>query len=59
MSGPAHQVLIDEAKELLTKEAVIPVAPVIGQYVSAYFAVTKPRSLGKFRHILNLKKFNG
>lgn len=58
VTGPAYQVLLDEANELLVKEAVAPVAPVLDQYVSAYFAVPKPRSPGKFRPILNLKKFN-
>ena len=33
--------------------------PVQGQYVSSYFAVPKSkRSPDKWRHILNLKKFN-
>ena len=57
-SGPAHDVLVAEAADLLLKEAVVAVDPVPGQYVSSYFAVTKPRSPGKFRPILNLKKFN-
>ena len=35
-----------------------PVDPVKGQCVSPYFAVTKAHSSGKFRPILNLKKFN-
>ena len=58
VSGPAYDVLLAEADELLAKEAVAPAAPDIGQYVSSYFAVPKPRSPGKFRPILNLKKFN-
>ena len=58
VSGPAYDVLVAEAAELLAKEAVAPVAPDVGQYVSSYFAVPKPRSPGKFRPILNLKKFN-
>ena len=58
VSGPAYDVLVAEATELLAKEAVAPVAPDVGQYVSSYFAVPKPRSPGKFRPILNLKKFN-
>ena len=57
-TGPAHDVLVAEAADLLLKEAVVTVNPVSGQYVSSYFAVTKPRSPGKFRPILNLKKFN-
>ena len=57
-SGPAHDVLVAEAADLLLKEAVVAVDPVPGQYVSSNFAVTKPRSPGKFRPILNLKKFN-
>ena len=54
-SGPAHDVLVAEAADLLLKEAVVMVDPVPGQYVSSYFAVTKPRSPGKFRPILNLE----
>ena len=57
-SGPAHDILLMEAAELVSKEAVAPVNPVTGQFVSSYFAVPKPRSPGKFRPILNLKKFN-
>ena len=57
-SGPAHDVLVAEAADLLLKEAVVTVDPVPGQFVSPYFAVTKPRSPGKFRPILNLKRFN-
>ena len=34
------------------------VVPAVGQYISTYFAVPKARSPGKFRPILNLKKFN-
>ena len=58
VSGPAHDILVQEAADLLLKEAIAPVEPVVGQFVSSYFAVTKPRSPGKFRPILNLKKFN-
>ena len=57
-SGPAHEVLVQEAADLLVKESIAPVDPVKGQFVSSYFAVTKARSPGKFRPILNLKKFN-
>ena len=45
-------------KILLAKESIVPVDPVKGQFVSSYFAVTKAHSPGKFRPILNLKKFN-
>ena len=58
VSGPAHDILVQEAADLLLKEAIAPVEPVVGQFVSSYFAVTKPCSPGKFRPILNLKKFN-
>ena len=58
VSGPAHDILVQEAADLLVKEAIAPVDPIPGQFVSSYFAVTKPRSPGKFRPILNLKKFN-
>ena len=58
VSGPAFEVLKQEAADLLTKESIAPVTSVKGQYVSSYFAVAKARSPGKFRPILNLKKFN-
>ena len=58
VSGPAHEVLEQEAADLLAKESIAPVAPVRGQFVSSYFAVAKAHSPGKFRPILNLKKFN-
>ena len=58
VSGPAFEVLSQEAADLLAKESVAPVAPVKGQFVSSYFAVAKACSPGKFRPILNLKKFN-
>ena len=58
VSGPAHDILVQEAADLLLKEAIAPVNPIAGQFVSSYFAVPKPRSPGKFRPILNLKKFN-
>ena len=46
VSGPAHEVLVQEAADLLAKEFI---APVDGQFVSSYFAVTKACSPGKFR----------
>ena len=58
VSGVAYDILDAEASELILKEAVAPVNPSPDQYVSSYFAVTKPRSPGKWRPILNLKKFN-
>ena len=58
VSGAAHNILVTEASDLLAKEAIFPVHPVSGQLLSSYFAVPKPRSPGKFRPILNLKKFN-
>ena len=58
VSGPAHDVLVQEAADLLAKESIASVAPVKGQFVSSYFAVAKAHSPGKFRPILNLKKFN-
>ena len=56
--GLVFEVLAQEVADLLAKESVAPVAPVKGQFVSSYFAVAKARSPGKFRPILNLKKFN-
>ena len=53
VSGPIHEVLVQEAVDLLA-----PMAPVKGQFVSLYFAVAKAHSPGKFRPILKLKKFN-
>ena len=50
--------LAQEAADLLANESVAPMAPVKGQFVSSYFAVAKAQSPGKFRPILNLKKFN-
>ena len=50
--------LAQEAADLLAKESVAPVAPVKGQFVSSYFTMAKAHSPGKFRPILNLKKFN-
>ena len=58
VSGPAHEVLEQEAADLLAKESIAPVEPVKGQFVSSYFAMSKAPSPGKFRPILNLKKFN-
>ena len=57
-SGPAYDVLIKEAEDLKAKEAVSVVNHTPGEYISSYFAVTKPRSPGKYRPILNLKYFN-
>ena len=54
----AFTVLCDEAEALKLKRAVVPVQPVDGQFISTYFAVPKARSPGKFRPILNLKRFN-
>ena len=58
VKGPVFEVLAQEAADLLAKESVAPVASVQGQFVSLYFAVAKAQSPGKFRPILNLKKFN-
>ena len=58
VKGAAFEILATEAIELLAKEAVEEVVPAVGQYISTYFAVPKARSPGKFRPILNLKKFN-
>ena len=54
----AHEVLVNEANDLLTKEAVTIVEPCEGPYVSSYFVVLKPRRVDQFRPILNLKVFN-
>ena len=56
--GAAFDILDNEAQELLAKNSIIPVENENGEYISAYFAVAKARSPGKFRPILNLKKFN-
>ena len=58
VSGPAHDVLVKEAADLIAKGAVSKVSPEDGQFVSQYFAVPKIRSPGKYRPILNLKVFN-
>ena len=58
VSGLAHEVLVQEAADLLAKESIAPVDPVKVQFVSSYIAVAKACSPGKFRPILNLKKFN-
>ena len=55
VSGPAHEVLEQEAADLLAKESIAPVVPVRGQFVSSYFALAEAHSPGKFRPILNLK----
>ena len=56
--GVAFNILVDEAQELLHKKAIIPVEHEPGEYISTYFAVPKARSPGKFRPILNLRRFN-
>ena len=48
ISGPAHEVLVQEVADLLAKESIAPVDPVKGQFVSSYFAVTNAHSPGKF-----------
>ena len=58
MTESAFTVLVNEAKELKSKQAVIVASHCKGEYISSYFAVPKPRSPGKFRPILNLKHFN-
>ena len=57
-SGPAFDILATEAEQLLEKEAIKESSHESGEYISSYFAVTKARSPGKFRPILNLKRFN-
>ena len=56
--GEAHNVLVNEANDLIKKHAVSVVEPVNGQYISSYFAVPKPRKIDQWRPILNLKYFN-
>ena len=56
--GNAHDILVQEANDLLNKHAVSFVEPVDGQYISSYFAVPKPRKIDQWRPILNLKYFN-
>ena len=56
--GNAFDVLVSEADALLSKNAVRIVSKTVGEYVSSYFAVPKPRKLDQFRPILNLKYFN-
>ena len=58
VTDEAHKVLVDEANDLKRKGAVSVVDHLPKEYISSYFAVTKPRSPGKFRPILNLKYFN-
>merc|ERR1712105_438381 len=59
VSEDAAAVLDKEVQGLLAKAAIKEVAPVLGQYVSSYFAVPKSkRTPDKWRPILNLKKFN-
>ena len=57
-SGPALDILTQEAEGLELKRAIVPVEPCTDQFISSYFAVPKLRSPGKFRPILNLKKLN-
>ena len=57
-SGSAYDVLVDEAQGLVDKGAIKEVAPTSTEYVSTCFAVPKLCSPGKFRPILNLKRFN-
>ena len=55
----ARKVLDDEVQGLIAKNAVKVGKPVLGQYVSSYFAVPKSkRSPDKWRPIINLKCFN-
>ena len=56
--GKAHDILVQEANDLLNKHAVSVVEPVDDQYISSYFAVPKPRKPDSWRPILNLKYFN-
>ena len=58
VDSKAHEVLVNEANELLAKGAVTVVDPCEDQYVSTYFAVPKPRRIEQYRPILNLKVFN-
>ena len=57
VSDTAFSVLAAEASELQIKGAVVPTISENGEYVSSYFAVPKATP-GKYRPILNLKKFN-
>ena len=56
--GAAHDVLVAEAEGLAAKNAIVATEHQAGEFISSYFAVTKPRSPGKYRPILNLKNFN-
>ena len=58
VSLDAFEVLVKEAQDLKSKAAVQPCQSEKGEYISSYFAVPKLRSPGKFRPILNLKRFN-
>ncbi len=59
ISTKASNLLDTEVAGLLKKGAICEVGPVQGQYVSSYFAVPKHKKVpDKWRHILNLKKFN-
>ena len=55
----ASDVLDVEVQGLLKKGAIAETSPVLGQFVSSYFAVPKSKRVpDKWRPILNLKKFN-
>ena len=59
VSDDAAAVLDKEVQDLLAKAAIKEVAPVLGQFVSSYFAVPKSKRVpDKWRPILNLKRFN-
>ena len=59
VSDDAATVIYKEVLDLLAKAAIKEVAPVLGQFVSSYFAVPKSKRVpDKWRLILNLKKFN-
>ena len=54
----AFKILESEAADLVAKSAVVECVNEPEEYISTYFAVAKARSPGKFRPILNLKRFN-
>ena len=59
VSQKAADVLDVEVQGLLEKGAIVETSPVLGQFVSSYFAVPKSKRVpDKWRPILNLKKFN-
>ena len=57
-TGEVFDILENEAHDLLIKSSIEKVDHEPGEYISTYFAVAKARSPGKFRPILNLKRFN-